>query len=286
MYEDNVKPLPPGDATTVFAEALADIQRAVSSLPTREITSDNVVQWADAEVQRGLEPICRRLVLPGSGVSGALHLAELVRLAADRKSCIVCLNHRSNLDVPTLQLLLKDQGQAELFDRMVWIAGRKLSEDAGLTGLLIQACHRLVVTPRSWLAKNHSADEVAAGHRINVAAHRAMHDLRHAGWVFGLFPSGTRMRGDDPSTMRALEETDTYLRHFDFMMLGRIDGCTLPVRRDSDMTHEIPALDCVRYTFGEVMCTEDWRAKAKDRFPELLGRAATATAIMQDIAAL
>ncbi len=286
MYEENLEPLPPGDATSIFADVLAAIQQHVDEAPPDTITPDNVVQWARKDLQPSIAVMCRRLLLPGSGIDGVENLAELTALAANGSSCIICLNHRSNLDVPTLYVLLADQQKSELFDRIIWIAGRKLHEDAGLTPLLVQGVHRVIVTPSSWMKNGHSEAEIHVAHQINIAAHRAIHDLRGQGWLFGLFPAGTRIRPHDKSTTHAIEETDSFVKNFDFMVLARIDGCTLPVTRDRDLTHETPTLDCMRYTFGKVQRTSEWRTNAARRFADLSQRAASAEAIMLDIEGL
>ena len=283
MYEENLRPLPSGDATAVFGESLVAIQQEFARDRPSAITPDNVVQWARRDIQRAVSRICRRLLLPGSGISGIESLAELNQLAADGSSCIVCLNHRCNLDVPTLLVLLQDLGRAELFEPIVWIAGRKLNEDVGLTPVLIQAVNRVVITPRSWMRNDHSEEESREAHQLNIAALRAIHQLRHEGHVFGLFPAGTRFRPGDSSTRRAIEETDSYLKSFDYLLLARIDGCTLPVAKSRDFTHETPTLDCMTYTFGPVLRTQEWRDSAAERFAELDQRTASARAIMRDI---
>ena len=286
MCDKRFKPLPDGDFARVFADELTEVeQRQKSRFPT-QITSANVVQQANADVQPYLAKICRRLLLDGSGLKGLEHLDALERLAIAGNSCLVALNHRSNLDVPTLFALLEDEGRADLFARMIGISGRKLLEDAGATWMLAQAFNRVIVSPRSWLSEEHTDEELHAAHLINIAAHRAIHELRHQGWIFALFPSATRMRPRDESSGRAIEETDSYLKNFEYLVLGRIDGCTLPVTRDHDLTHETPVLDRVRYTFGPVLRTAEWRQSAAERYPALDQRAASARAIMEDIAAL
>ena len=286
MYEENLAPLTDGDFAKVFAKDLATAELCVPSAPPAEITPDDVVQWANTEVQPHLARICRRLLLPGSEVVGADRLAELNGRALQGSSCIICLNHRSNLDVPTLYALLEDNATPDLFHRILWIAGRKLQEDSVATRMLVRGCNRVVVTPKTWLADEHSEDERLAAHRINLAAHRAIHELRHQGWVFGLFPSATRLRPRDASTGSAIEETDSYLKHFEFMLLGSIAGCTLPVSREHDFTHETPSLDRVRFLFGKTVRTDRWRETAARRYPDLDQRAASARAIIEDIALL
>lgn len=285
MYEENLKPLSHDDFAKIFADLLVAIERNVQATPPDRIAPGNVVRWANTRVQSSLAAMCRRLLLPGSELLGVENLIELTNLALQGRSCILCLNHRSNLDVPTLCTLLEDQTDLDLFRHIIWIAGRKLEEDVGLTGLLVQGFNRVIVTPRSWLQGDHADEEVHEAHLINLAAHRAIHELRGQGWVFALFPGATRLRPGDESTAHAIEETDSYLKHFEFMVLGRIDGCTLPVSRDRDLTHEIPTLDLMRYSFGRVQRTDAWRADAASRFAQFDQRTASARAIVEDIAA-
>ena len=286
MYEDNLKPLPPGDASQVFAELLASLRSDPQSTTDPTITPDTVDHWANPQVQAMVGQACRRLLLPGSGIVGLENLSELIQHVRDGDACLICLNHRSNLDVPTLYALLADQQRLDLFDPIVWIAGRKLQEDAGLTPVLVEGFNRIVVTPKSWLNREHSAQELRQARRVNWAAHRAIHNLRHRKWVFGLFPAGTRARPDDESTTQALEETDSFIKYCEFMLPAFIDGCTLPVTHNHDLTHETPQLDRMRYLFGQVVRTDSWRASATRRFPQLPQRAASARAIMDDINAL
>ncbi|REK17372.1 MAG: hypothetical protein DWQ37_06165 [Planctomycetota bacterium] len=285
MYEENRAPLPAGDFSTVFAPQLAAIARAFPSRAP-DTTPDHVLTWATTNIQPYLAEVCRRLLLPGSGIEGGEHLEALIKRARDGHACMLCLNHRSNLDVPTLCTLLADAGQGELFEQLIWIAGRKLYEDVGRTWTLVQACNHVLVSPRSWLHAEHTEEELHQAHQLNIAAHRVIHDLRHRGYAFALFPSATRLRPGDASTAEAIEETDSYLKHFEFMLLGHIDGCTMPVSKDRDMLHETPRLDRVRYRFGRVEPTQQWRETAARRHLGCDQKTASALAIMEDIQAL
>ena len=286
MYEENTKPLPAGDASIVFAPQLAAMKHHAATTQVDPITPDSVLRWADKRNQPYFASICRRLLLPGSGLVGVDHLRELIQLAKDGNSCVLCLNHRSNLDVPTLQTLLEDHGQSGWFDKIIWVAGRKLEEDVGLTNVLVQCINRVIVTPHSWFSSPRSEAEIHEARRINIAAERAVARLRHEGWVFALFPSGTRIRPDDESTRQAIEQTDGYLRLFDYLALCNIDGCTMPVSKDRDFTHESPRLDRMLYTLGPVVRTEDWRDQAATRYPDVDRKTASAQAIREEIEAL
>lgn len=282
MYEENLTPLPHHDGTVVFAEQLAAIAELGDEMAA-EVTPESVVRWGDPARMPPVASICRRLLLPGSGLRGLEHLRELLRLARDGHSCLLCLNHRSTLDAPTLFTLLQDHGEPQLFERIIWISGRKLEEDLGMTSALVQCVNRVVVTPHTWLAAQRSEQELHQGRLVNLAAERAIVSLRHNGWVFALFPAGTRTRLDDPSTRQAIEQVQGYLHLFEYLALAHIDGCTMPVSRDQDLTHESPKLDRVVFSFGPISRTEDWVDQAASRFVNLDPRAAMAQAITDDI---
>lgn len=286
MYEENRNPLPHEDASVVFAKQLAEMKRHASAAHAADITPETVLRWANKKNETHFSAICRRLLLPGSGIEGSANLDQLVKLASEGSSCLLCLNHRSNLDVPTLFTLLEDHADAELFRRIVWLAGRKLEEDSGLTRLLIQCFNRVIVTPPSWFASQRTDDELHQAKMVNIAADRAVAKLRHEGWILGLFPSATRIRPGVESTQHAIEQTDSYLRMFQYLLLCNIDGCTLPVSHDRDFIHESPRLDRMIYTFGPVQSTKEWRSEAASRFPNLNQRMASAHAIREDIEAL
>jgi hypothetical protein len=283
MYEENVTPLPHHDGSVVFARELESLQRRGLATPAPPVTPESVVRFADRARRPEVLAICRRLLLPGSGLRGIEHLKQLAALAEQGKSCLLCLNHRSTLDVPTLCVLLEDHSDPSLFDRIIWISGRKLEEDVGMTSPLVQSVNRVVVTPNTWFTAERSEEEQRQGRLVNMAAERAVADLRGQGWVFALFPAGTRTRLDDPSTRKAIEQVHGYLDLFDYLLLGHIHGCTMPVSRDYDLSRESPRLDKVEFSFGPVCRTKDWVAQATVRFPKLDSRAASARAITDEI---
>lgn len=278
--------MPPGEAAAVFRDALAEIERLASADDCGAAAGQSAVLEPHRAAQPRFAAICRRLLLPGSGITGFEHLAALARRAEQGASCLLCLNHRSTLDVPTLYALVEDQADLDVFHRIVWIAGRKLDRDRGATPALAHCFRRIAVAPKRELLAMSCEDERREGRLMNLRAYRAMRELRRQGWVLALFPAGTRLRPGDESTAQAIEETDSYLRRCKYLALGHIDGCTLPVTRNHDLTHETPRLDRVVYTFSPVLDAARWRSAAAARYPTLDQREASRRAIMEDIAAL
>ena len=155
-----------------------------------------------------------------------------------------------------------------------------------MTSLLADCFNRVIVTPNSWFAEQHSAKQIHEGRCLNIAADRAIAELRCQGWVFALFPSGTRERPGDESTTHAIDQTDSFLRLFEYLVLCNIDGCTLPVTKDRNLTHETPRLDRMIVTFGPVHRTDQWRSEALARYDACDQRIASARAIQEDIETL
>ncbi len=284
MYEDNCQPFPEAEAFSVFAEQIAEICRLASPDCSPRFSFADAFQKGSRVGRIKFAALCRGLLLPGSGVAGLERLSQLVKLAEKRHSCLLCMNHQSNFDVPTLYALLEDHGAAEIFERILWVSGRKLDEDVGPTRLLANCFPRVVLTPKSWFLSPHDELERSEALRMNMRAYRAIHQLRRRGWLLALFPAGTRTRLGQETMPRAIEEIDSYLKYSDFVVMGRIDGCTLPAVRDHDLAREIPRRDRVRYSFGPIMNAAEWRASAAQRFPELSQRQASARAVMEDIA--
>jgi hypothetical protein len=286
LYEKNVEPLPSSDAMILFADIFEQMQQNTAIAGPSRVSSDQVVPWANQANQPLISRLSRRLLLPGSGLVGFEHLAELSRLAQAGHSCILCSTHRSNLDVPTLLTLCTDQADPAVFQQIIWVASRKLTEDSPLMHMLAECFNRVVLTPPSLLKRIQSPAELQAARWINHAAMRAIFEMRHQGWIFGLFPGGTRIRPHDHNTAKPIEETDSYLKRFDFMLLCHIEGCTLPVTQDFDMALEQPRLDRVVYYFSPVLRTEWWRAHAATRYPDVEPWAATSWALAEDLATL
>ena len=184
-----------GDASVVFSDQLAEMKCHAAA--------ESVVRWANRRSAPHFAAICRRLLLPGSGIDGFANLSTLARLARDGSPCLLCLNHRSNLDVPTLYTLLEDQADPDLFQQIIWIAGRKLEEDIGMTSMLVQCFNRVIVTPPSWFASRHSDDDLHKARLINIAAERATAQLRYEGGCLHSFrpPRASVLTTSRPSSL-------------------------------------------------------------------------------------
>ncbi|MDR1107478.1 MAG: 1-acyl-sn-glycerol-3-phosphate acyltransferase [Spirochaetaceae bacterium] len=235
---------------------------AVSKL-SQVVTEANVYQEGDANVLPLVDKLIDDLILPQSGISGMDNLTGLFRQASGGKSCLLLLEHYSNLDLPNFSYLLRKEPDPgpEIGDSLVAIAGMKLNEDNPAVAAFTGAYTRLVIYPsRSLLgldAEKHKA-ELIRSNGINRAAMRTLLEIKSRGKLVLVFPAGTRYRPWDPASKKGVREIDSYIKSFDYMCLVAINGNLLHIRQ-GDMMDDYVYRDVVRYTAGPVVSCAEFR---------------------------
>ncbi|MDF1664604.1 MAG: hypothetical protein P1V97_22790, partial [Planctomycetota bacterium] len=172
---------------------------------------------------------------------------------------------------------------ANLFDRMVFIAGRKLNEESPLSKAFCESYTRLVVSPPSYFRKHEDKPKkLAQGRAVNMAALRSARQLLRKGSLLFLFPTGTRYRPDRPETMNALPQVDGYLRMCKNFVVMNIHGNTLPPIDKRTMVDDDIRRDIIRMSVGPVTSVSDFRRDilSKEQQDDVAPRQAVANAIM------
>jgi glycerol-3-phosphate O-acyltransferase len=231
------------------------------------INEDNVYQEGNKDILPILDKIADSTMLPGSGVDGMENLEELLAKAESGKSCILLLEHYSNLDLSIFSLLVRQAGGRgdAIGKALVAIAGMKLNEDNPAVAAFAGAYTRIVIYPGRSL---HGMDtekkktELARSFAINRAAMKALDEQKTKGKLILVFPSGTRYRAWDPSTKKGVREIDSYLRSFDYMCCVALNGEVLHVQQ-TDMLNDVVTKDIVRVTAGPVLSCETFRNEAR-----------------------
>lgn len=233
------------------------------------VTEHNVYQKGDEDVLSLVDRLVEDLILPGSGISGMDNLNGLFRKASEGKSCLLLLEHYSNMDLPNFSYLLRkepDQGR-EIADALVAIAGMKLNEENPAVAAFTGAYTRIVIYPSRSLsgldAEKHKA-EIIRSNGINRAAMKALLEIKVQGKLILVFPSGTRYRPWDPGSKKGVREIDSYIKSFDYMCMVAINGNLLHIRQ-GDMMDDYVCRDVVRYTAGPVISCAEFRNKIRDR---------------------
>ena len=251
--------------TAVYGEQLSQILSNSDPDLFAVTTPEIVFQVAQTQNRDRFAAIIEDLLLPGSGVEGLENLRSLHALAARGRPALVLSAHVSNLDVPALYTLLKRRGEEALFEDIIFIAGRKLTEGCKSIKSMAEMFSRVVISAKS---PRMSDQEISGALAINKAAQRKIAELQGQGKVFLLYPTGTRSRPDVPRTHRGLREVYNYLRKFEYCVVCGIRGNILPPRDDVDMIDEFPRRDRVVYSFGEVRNIADWLADLARRQPD------------------
>lgn len=250
---------------TAFREIIK--QAASLSKSSLVITEENVYQEGNQDILPLLDKMVETFILPGSGIGGMDHLKDLWQKALSGKSCMLLLEHYSNMDLSEFCYLLRrepDHG-AEIVDTVVAIAGMKLTESSPVVAAFASAYTRLVIYPsRSLAALDAEKDraEITRSNAINRAAMKALLKVKHQGKLILVFPSGTRYRPWDPDTKKGVREIDSYVKSFDYMCMVAINGELLHVRQ-GDMMDDSISQDVVRCTVGPVISCTEFRDKAR-----------------------
>lgn len=259
----------------------------MSKVPTK-VTEDNVYQEADLNILPILDSMVEDVALPGSGLDGLEHIEELFAKAESGKSCLLLVEHYSNLDLSILSTMLDKAGGrgSEIRKSIIAIAGIKLNEDNPVVAAFTGAYSKIVIYPSrsvQELDPQKDKDEIARSALINRAAMKALIRHKYKGHLVLVFPSGTRYRPWDPDTKKGVREIDSYIRSFDYLCFVALNGEVLHVQK-TDMMNDIVTKDVIRVTVSPVINCSEFRDNvlaASDHIEDK--KQAVADAIMNEL---
>ncbi|MDR3145480.1 MAG: 1-acyl-sn-glycerol-3-phosphate acyltransferase [Treponema sp.] len=233
------------------------------------ITDKNVYQPGDADIIPLVDRIVEALLLPGSGISGMEHIINLYEKAVSGKSCLLLVEHYSNLDLPILSCLLRKEPEPgkKIADSLIAIAGMKLNEESPTVAAFTGAYTRIVIYPSRSLRQLDPEKDRAEKLRsisINRAAMKALRDVKIQGKIVLVFPSGTRYRPWDPGTKKGVREIDSYIKSFDHFCPVALNGEVLHVRQ-GDMMDDYVSRDLLRITAGPIRSCREFREAARSK---------------------
>jgi glycerol-3-phosphate O-acyltransferase len=240
----------------------------------QEISPENVFQEANYANRPYINKMISEQVLPGSDILNADALLELHERSKEGKSCLILMEHYSNMDLPGLIYLLGRKGgdYEKAAESIVAMAGMKLNEESRFVLAFSEAYTRIVIYPSRYFDGITDPDQLQRERKkanaINRAALHKMVRAKHKGHIILVFPSGTRYRPGSPDTKRGLKEIDSYIKSFDYMVLIGIGGYVLRINPAGEMIEDLLTEDKLVYMAGPVMKCHEFREAAKARVPE------------------
>jgi glycerol-3-phosphate O-acyltransferase len=251
--------------TSVFKDFFGDVMRLSNT--SSVVTEETVYQESNRLILPYLDKIVEHLSLPGSRLDGLEHLEQLLEKAESGSSCLLLLEHYSNLDLSIFSWFVRNAGGRgrDIAEALVSIAGIKLNEENPIVAVFASAYTRLVIYPSRSLqgldAEKNRA-EIIRSNGINRAAMKKLMDIKRGGKLILLFPSGTRYRPWDPSTKKGVREVDSYIRSFDYLCHVALNGEILHVR-EGDMLEDAVSRDLLLVTAGPVYSCAAFREAAR-----------------------
>jgi len=253
------------------------------------ITEENVYQEGNTNILPLLDEMVEYVSLPGSGLDGLENLEELFEKAESGKSCLLMVEHYSNLDLSIVSCMVRNAGGRgkAVGDSIIAIAGMKLNEDNPIVAAFASAYTRIVIYPSRSLQhldpeNEKDKAEIVRSNTINRAAMKALIRHKYKGKLVLVFPSGTRYRSWDPETKKGIREIDSYVRSFDYMCFVALNGEVLKVQK-TDMLNDVVEKDVVRVTAGPVISCEEFRENARNTSANEDKKQAVADAIMAEL---
>ncbi len=243
------------------------------------VDDTNVLQEANPVILKIMDDMLNGVMLPGSCIAGIENVKEFLAAVNSGKRGLVLMEHYSNFDLPGFSYLLRKSGSAELneiADRIVAIAGMKLSEENPMISAWASAYDRVVIYPSRSLASitdpEERAREEQRSRKINMASMRALDNVRKQGKILLVFPAGTRFRKNKPETKRGVREIDSYLRLSDVMLPVAINGNCLRISDEnpSNMIKDEMWHDKMVYTAGKMLECKPFRKAVQETLPEEL----------------
>ena len=253
-----------------FKECFADEIRLMAQYSNdTTITKHNVLREGRRGGRRLLDSIIEHVLQPKSCILGFENLQTLYKLCQEGHSSLILMEHYSNVDFPVLMYLLSRHSHIgeQIGRALIPMATIKLNEEDRTVSAFTDAYTHISIFPARRLeqismSRSHETERHKA-REINHAAMRHMQTLKNSGHIVLMFPSGTRYKSDKPETKRVLKIVDSFIKRFEYIILGGIMGTLLVVNDPNDMLSDYVQKDRMVYAFGTPIATKKFRAPHK-----------------------
>lgn len=233
------------------------------------ISGKNVYRSGLRSSRKLVDSILKTILEEKSRIVQYHNLVELYKRAQEGHSCLMFMEHYSNLDFPGLMYLLthQDAQAAKIGARIVPLTAMKLNEESPALSALTDAYTHISIFPARRIDQlilvSDGHDELKKAREINHSALKHMKALSHSGSMILMFPSGTRFKPDNPQTKRVVRVADSFLKYFDYVIFGGIAGNALIVNDPEDMLSDYVQNDTLIYSFSKVHACKKFRKAVK-----------------------
>lgn len=237
------------------------------------VSEKDVLQEGNKELLPYIDTIIADHLLPGSGIVGFENLAALQQLSDKGEPCLILAEHYSNFDLPAFHYMLRQHGVdgSKIADKIVSIAGIKLSESNPVVNAFAKAYSRIIIYPsrsleiikKNYKDPNKLYHEVRRSFAINRAAMKALNSVKERGRIVLVFPAGTRFRPWEPETKRGVREIASYIKSFSKFCLVAINGNILRINPSGEMEEDLLHPDKVVLTVSPVFDSKEFLAGIK-----------------------
>jgi len=229
--------------------------------PPLSLSTSTVYREANLDIRPLVDQMIEESLVEPSEIRGFEHLEELYSRARSGSACLLLVEHFSNFDLPVLSYLLRKNGAAgeAIAEAVIAVAGMKLDTECPVVAAFAEAYRRIIISPSRATAGAAAHPHFARNRAINLAAAKKIRTEKKRGNIILMFPSGTRYRPGDPSTLQGRRETDSYIKSFDCMCLISINGNILRVQDEGGMAEDYICRDQITLCASEVLECRSFR---------------------------
>ncbi|HCL55718.1 MAG TPA: hypothetical protein DHW82_01745 [Spirochaetia bacterium] len=234
-----------------FRNTVKEMEAFVDIYDNQAVTAQNVFQPAKLTNRDRFQKFMNYLIRPESKIIGKENILEFYKNFQAGKSSLILGEHKSNFDVPGFcAMMYREENPvfSEIFEKIVFVAGRKLNEDSIFVKIIAETFNRVIVVPKGE-GQVDDKEEQRKILEINMATQRFIRNNKDK-YIFLVYPTGTRSRPWDRNTYKGIKEVYNYLKNFEQIIYLSINGNCLPPTT-TGMAWEIPKIDQFNVIFSK-----------------------------------
>lgn len=250
----------------MFNDLVEEMKKNVDPYANQKINEENIFQAAVLNNRGIFKEFLDFLIRPQSSIVGLEHLEAFYHNFKNGASSLILSEHKSNFDVPVFFAMANRNPHSflkEMFEKIVFVAGRKLNEEEIFVKLMAEQFNRVIVVPKTETA-NLSEEEQNLALKINMGTQKFIKEKKQE-YIFLVYPTGTRSKPWDKKSYQGIREAFNYLKNFDqIIFMSKNGNCMLP--RQAAMSNEPPRKDIITLTFSKPLNSKEFLKSLREDF--------------------